>query len=409
MNQTATIRRVCVMWSRLGPYHAARLAATHSLLNSRAVELVALETASQDSVYDWDEIRSQTPYWRETMFPGRLYDDIHVADMRRMVIQTLDRIDPDAVAITSYSTPDARAALTWCRRRKRVAVMMFDSRREDAVRSSVREWPKRQLVRLFDAALVGGTPHVAYAVELGVPRPYVFTPFDVVDNDYFARGASRSRLGSTCSKTPYFLFVGRLTEVKNIPTLLAAYAQYRSGASRPWELVIVGDGSQRQRLETLAGEGVVFAGSRQIHELPTFYGRAGAFVLPSWKDTWGLVVNEAMAAGLPVLVSSRAGCAPDLVDVGRNGWTFQPDAPDDLARRLAEVSTLPETERASLGRRSQAIIASYRPENFAKSLWEAIEAGRSRSDRGFSLGGRAVLALLRVLTRRATSFHAIPD
>lgn len=408
------LRHLCVMWPRLVAYHHARLAVLQDHLTHRSARLTALETVRRDALPAWDSPRRTVPYPTETLFPGPAYDSISAAAMHRAVTEALDRLDPDAVAITSYSTPDARAALAWCRRRRRVAVMMFDSRREDAPRSVLREWPKRQLVRLFDAALVGGRPHVGYAVELGVPRSHVFTPVDVVDNAYFAAeaDAARSAGGSPPGlsvEAPYFLFVGRLAEVKNLPTLLEAYALYRRHATSPWPLVLVGDGAERDALAAAAGPGVVFAGARALGELPQFYGRAGAFVLPSWKDTWGLVVNEAMAAGLPVLVSTGAGCAPDLVEPGGNGWTFAPGDADGLAQILATVADQPAAARAALGARSREMVGNFGLDDFARGLWDAVQAGRSRSGRGLSLGGGFVLHMLRAVSRHPTSFHAIPD
>jgi glycosyltransferase involved in cell wall biosynthesis len=95
-------------------------------------------------------------------------------------------------------------------------------------------------------------------------------------------------------------------------------------------------------------------------------------VLPSVSDQWGLVVNEAMAAGLPVLVSSRCGCAPDLVCEGGNGFAFDPENIEALAGRLAQVAGLDQARRAAMGRRSREMIKSFSPEAFAQGLEAAI-------------------------------------
>lgn len=405
--------RVCVHWPRLGPYHLARLGALHERLAADGRELVALETATAD-LYDWRAETAPTPYRRVTLFPGATFEAVPARAMHRAVTAALDAIDPDAVAITSYSTPDARAALAWCRHRRRAAVMMFDSRAEDTDRAGWREALKRQIVRQFDAALVAGVPQAAYARALGIPPEAVFTPLDTVDNAYFAREAglaaggpsSRPGLQGDC---PFFLTVARLLAVKNLPVLLRAYAAYRAAARDPWPLVVVGDGPLRTQLEAAAGPGVIFAGFQQVHALPAYYGRAGAFVLPSVKDTWGLVVNEAMAAGLPVLVSTGAGCAQDLVRDGVNGFTFAPADEARLADLLTRVAAMPAAERAALGAASQATIARYRPEDFAEQMCRAAEAGAARAGRGMTLGGRLVVGALRLAARSARSFQTISE
>lgn len=401
------IRRVCVCWPHLVPYHDARLRVLRPYLAERGAEVTALETAAP-------ALSAERSYPHATVFPGRSFEAIPGPEMERGITTALDRLDPDAVAITSYSTPDSRAALAWCRRHRRVAVMMFDSRREDAERSAWREWVKRRLVELFDAALVGGTPHVRYAVELGIPRSHIFTPVDVVDNRFFADGAAEVRrdggpIPGLGVEGPFFLSVSRLTEVKNLPLLLDAYARYRRGAQAAWPLVVVGNGPERQALEHAAGGGVVFAGTQPTDALLEYYGRAGALVLPSVKDTWGLVVNEAMASGLPVLVSTGAGCAPDLVEEPLNGFTFSPDDPAALAVRLGNLAGASAETREALGARSREIIGRFGLDDFAEGLWAAIQAGRTRADRGASPAGTAVLRLLRALARDPSSFTAIPD
>ena len=395
------LRRVCVHWPRLGPYHLARLRALDARLRAEGVALTALETASADGTYAWRAETGPTPYDRVCALPGRSAEAAPPAETRRAVTAALDRIDADAVAVTSYSTPDAHAALAWCRRRGRVAVLLFDSRAEDADRSPWRERVKRQLVTQYDAALVAGTPQAEYAVALGMPRDRVFTPLDVVDNAFFRRAAARGQGGGTG-----FLSVNRFTERKNVGLLVEAYRRYRTTAEAPWPLVLVGDGPLRPALERAAGKGVLFAGFEQVDALPAYYGAAGAYVHPARTDQWGLVVNEAMASGLPVLVSSGAGCALDLVREGENGFTFDPDDAGALAGLLTRLAS-DRTDRARMGRASEETIAAYTPEAFADGLWDAVRAGRPGSGRSLSLAARGVLGALAVAARDHRAFHSV--
>ena len=399
------IRRLAVLWSRLGPYHTARLAALEGFLAERDVDLVALETASADQTYDWDVEAGR----RETLFSGRAFEDVPSPAIEDAVRDALDRADPDAVAVPSYSTPDARAALGWARRNRRVAVMLFDSRRDDAEREGWREAVKRALVGAFDAALVAGTPQRDYALELGIPPSHAFTPVDVVDNERFARLAAASRADRPAGDARRFLTVSRLTPRKGVDVLLEAYARYRDQTPDPWDLEVVGDGPERAALEATAGPGVTFAGFVQGDAVGRAYGRADAFVLPSLADPWGLVVNEAMAASLPVVVSEGAGCAPDLVEPGRNGWTAPPGDAGALAACLSRVADLEADARAAMGERSREIVAGYGLDDFCAGLWDAAQAGRSRSDRGLSLSAAAVLGVLRLTARRPRAFQTVPD
>ncbi len=399
---------ICVQWPRLGPYHIARLRALHALLGASNVRLTALETSRADATYAWREEEDEVPFHRAVALDGQAPEHTPPSETRRAITLALDRIAPDAVAITSYSTPDALAALTWCRRHRRTAVLLFDSRAEDASRMAWRETVKRVLVSQYDAALVAGTPQCDYLVSLGMSREAVFTPLDVVDNRYFSEGAQAARqLGLSPAPAPYFLSINRFLPRKNIDGLLRAYAMYRERTSAPpWPLVLLGDGPERLDLERLAGPGVHFGGFTQVEELPRWYAFAGAFVHPAHVDQWGLVVNEAMAAGLPVIVSTGAGCAPDLVRDGYNGHTFDPMDEHRLACLLGQIAANPEG-RDRMGAQSYSRISQFSPEAFADGLWNAVQHGSQQSDRTLSLAARLALTAHGLVARSYHAFHTV--
>ena len=131
----------------------------------------------------------------------------------------------------------------------------------------------------------------------------------------------------------------------------------------PWE----SDGSG------CGARAVYFPGFRQIGELPRFYAHAGAFVHASTKEQWGLVVNEAMVCGLPVVVSERCGCAPDLVVAGETGFAFDPLDAAALRGLLGKVAGMTGEQRAAMGAAGRRLIAEWGPERFARGLKAAAE------------------------------------
>ena len=145
--------------------------------------------------------------------------------------------------------------------------------------------------------------------------------------------------------------------------------------------MLVGSGPDRQAIDEYIRRndvpGVVFSGFRQIGELPAFYALAGCLVLPSLSETWGLVVNEALASSLPVLVSERCGCVPELVHSGLNGYVFDPLDVDGLARLMA-LMTSQQVELKALGEESRRIISLYSPESWARSLADCIQRTAAR-------------------------------
>jgi glycosyltransferase involved in cell wall biosynthesis len=132
-------------------------------------------------------------------------------------------------------------------------------------------------------------------------------------------------------------------------------------------------------------------GFRQYDELPVWSGLASAFVHASTTEQWGLVVNEAMASGLPVLVSERCGCVRDLVENGINGLAFDPDDIQALAALMRRVAAMTDERRAAMGRAGQRIIADWGPERFADGLMQAVQLAMSRPPPRVSLFDRALL------------------
>ena len=251
--------------------------------------------------------------------------------------------------------------------------------------------------------LVGGAPQAAYARELGIPEEAIFHGYDAVDNVYFAEQAARVRDMAEVERARldlpvrFFLAASRFVAKKNLFRLLDAYAAYRqrTGAGA-WHLVLLGDGALRAQIESrivrldLIGR-VMLPGFKQYEELPAWYGLASAFVHASTTEQWGLVVNEAMASGLPVLVSERCGCVPDLVEDGINGFTFDPYDVEALAGLMQRVAAMTDERRAAMGRAGQLIIADWGPERFADGLMQAVQAALRRPPRMPSLFDQTLL------------------
>ena len=415
-NATPTL---CVNWPRFGPYHLARLQATHTRALQLDARLVALETAQQDTTYEWDVHTGQTDFQREVALADQAYEEANASTIHSAITNKLNQIQPHGVAISSYSTPDARACLSWCKRNNRVAILMTETKEDDTLRVGWRERIKSTIVQMYDAALVGGTPHQAYLEKLGFPSSHIFQGCDAVDNGYFQEQVEywRNQYGKASHlpglnvRTPYFLASNRFIPRKNLDGLIKAYHAYRSITEMPWRLLLLGDGPERPALEQLVAslqiEGVVFCGFQQIQHLPAYYAHAGAFVHPALNDQWGLVVNEAMAAGLPVIVSNKAGCAFDLVSQGENGYIFDPHTPEELSQWLCVLSS-PETNRIAMSQASESIISRWSPETFATNMWKAFEKGLSRSGRALP-AQRALVWGIQRLSRRVQSFHSVRD
>jgi 1,2-diacylglycerol 3-alpha-glucosyltransferase len=170
----------------------------------------------------------------------------------------------------------------------------------------------------------------------------------------------------------YFLYIGRLAAEKNIGGLIAGWSAYRK-AGGTFPLVLVGGGPMADALRKSAEESgypqdVYFAGQQGSSQLPIYYAFAVCFALPSTREPWGLVVNEAMASKLPVLVSKRCGCAEDLVVPGRNGFLFDPSDQADLAAKLRAMEDMGSRGRSAMANYSAGLINAYSPFEFGRQI-----------------------------------------
>jgi glycosyltransferase involved in cell wall biosynthesis len=371
--------KCAVLFERIGPYHHARLSAL-----GKQVQTVALEMFAMDSTYAWNKISRSENFERWTLLEKPEAGSRGRTGLVSALTKALEEVSPDVVAIPGWIGRGPVAALNWCVRRKVPAVVMSASSAVGKSRTGWRERCKRRIVRLYSAGLGGGTPQVDYLASLGISKDRLFPGYNVVDNRYFAEKAAASRQDAARLRKQlglpldYFLSVCRFIEEKNLPRMLQAYADYRKkSGSRSWKYVLLGDGPLRGQVVDLRErlqlqDSLLLPGFKQMDELPSYYGLARAFIIPSLSETWGLVTNEAMAAGLPVLVSSHCGCAIDLVREGYNGFTFHPTDSEHLTQLMLKLSG-GDCDLDAMGLASQKLISQWTPETFAANLKRASE------------------------------------
>ena len=266
---------------------------------------------------------------------------------------------------------------------------------------------RRLLKRLFFAGLNAvchgfttvGTLNAAYYRENGIPDHRMFLMPYAVDNDRFRAAAAAARTQRPSLRqelgledgVPIVLYASKLQNHKHADVLLAAYAEIADepGLGLPY-LIIVGEGELRGRLEAeiarLKLSRVRMLGFKGQDELPDYYAMADIFVLPSSREPWGLVVNEAMNCGPALIVTDRVGSAADLVRDGVNGLIVKAKDVNDMTEALRRLLADPEATRAM----GQAGLEMIRDWNFAadlRGLRQALGLPNNRQN-GHSLAAR---------------------
>jgi glycosyltransferase involved in cell wall biosynthesis len=248
---------------------------------------------------------------------------------------------------------------------------------------------KESFLRGCDGFVVPGKSAMEYVRKMDTLSRRIFVAPNAVDVNLFSRGGQMARTreerrrGELGLPQRYFLFVGRLVEAKGVLDLLRAYEELSAELRAEVGLVLAGDGPQRAEFESVARSifpGTIhFAGFVHRDELAGYYSLAECFVFPTHTDPWGLVVNEAMACGLPVICTQVAGCAADLVR--GNGRIVAVRDARQLARAMQEVATDAEL-RERMSRESKELIQQYSPEDCAAGLAEAAVSIFSRQEDG---------------------------
>jgi len=234
------------------------------------------------------------------------------------------------------------------------------------------------LLRQFDGYLYVGRRNREYLEHYGAPAERLFFSPHCVDNEAFsaASGAARARSAGASAEAARrrVLFVGRLVEDKRPMDLIDAAARL-AARGRPVSLTIAGAGALQQRLAAAAQAGGVdarFLGFVNQSGLPAVYAAADVIVLPSVaRETWGLVVNEAMACGVPAVVSDAVGCGPDLIEAGVTGAVAPLGDVPALADAIDRVLGF---DGSATRRRLAELMQIYSPVRAAEGIVEAAGA-----------------------------------
>jgi glycosyltransferase involved in cell wall biosynthesis len=261
----------------------------------------------------------------------------------------------DVVVLGGWNQPAFWEALIWCRLRGVPTIVWSESTHRDQ-RSGRHEPIKRRLLRGVDAFVVPGAAAQSYLSSLGVPAEHITVAPNAVDPAIFGK-VRRSRSDGACR----VIAVARLSPEKGLDVLLEATADL------PVEVVIAGTGPEAEHLRQLAGPNVSFLGNVERDGLPGLYANADIAVVPSRSDTWGMVLNEAALAGLPLVSTTAPGAADELIEDGVNGFRVPPEDPAALREAIARLVE-DEAFRRAAGERSREIAGRFTPHAWADAV-----------------------------------------
>lgn len=373
------MKRYAVIFRDIGNYHAARLGSVSKNTN---FELNIVEVTSNSG---FEAFRANAKERNNlSIYSLGSRGTVDFSKVSTPLRTMLAKLRPDAVFIPGWSMVESLVALGWCVDTGTPAIVMSASTQHDFKRQRLKEFVKRRVLRAARAAIVGGNAQGDYLQALGLPKEQIFFGYNTVDNSYFSTGADRARADERSQRARlslpdrYIFCASRLVEKKNLFRLLDAYNKYFAQAGDdPSSLVIAGPGHLHDALnEKIIKLGldqeVHLLGAVKYADMAICYGLAEALILPSTIEQWGLVVNEAMASGLPILISNRCGCVPELIIEGRNGLIFDPFETETISESIKLLMSA-SCDRKQMGQESREIIKDWDLGRFATGFEAAAE------------------------------------
>jgi glycosyltransferase involved in cell wall biosynthesis len=373
--------KVLIIHNQLWSHYKAKLFSELYRLKPDDMQLkvfqIGLYEKSRANLGEMDSSVHQYDY--DLLFERSLEDIGLVERSLGLLAKTID-YQPNIVNLTGYYDPATWLVWLYCRVRGINIVMSNESTTQDQTRIGWKEWVKYQLISACDAFFCFGTKAAEYMLALGAkPDSLWVKNAAIIDNEQIKETYRQSLPNTQNTKVllnlpaKNFIFVGRLVTVKNLPLLLKAFKQV---VTPDWGLILLGNGEEKSKLQQQLEENnipnVTFIEGQTWHQVPAYLALADVLVLPSYSETWGLVVNEAMVCGLPVIVSDQCGCAVDLVENKGTGIVFQSDNLASLVEAMKAFIDK-KVDATQMGKTSQQVVEHFSPNAAATEMIAVFE------------------------------------
>ena len=376
--------RILVIHNQLWAHYKSKLfceinaSLKHRFPNSELlVAQIALYEAARGSMQDQDDFLYDYPY--QVLFQTSL-DKVGFKDRLSALINTFNSFKPTVLNVTGYFDWAQVLLMVYAKTKGVKIVLSSESSTADHERTWWKEKIKSRIIGLADMFFCFGKTSAAYMISLGVKTSQIAVDNAAVIDEAFIKSNfdhSKELIPAALKTDHTFVFVGRLAEEKNLYMLTQAFIklQMEEPVAEFWNLLFVGDGPERQDLEILASkspfpERIRFAGGFPWHKIPGWLAKSDVLVLPSSSEPWGLVVNEAMVCGMPVIVSEKCGCAQDLVQNGSNGFLFNPKKQQDLEKAMHYFMQNPGRIEI-MGTQSAELIKRFSSKKVAEEMVES--------------------------------------
>lgn len=334
--------RIALIWAQFSAYHVDRLEAVGARLSGRA-DVISVEVAPQSATYAWAPSAEVRFTRKIRLFEGVRFEDVPFLQRWWRMIRATWRCDTVYVGI-GYNEPDVLLLAIALRLLGVRVIMLTASKWDDRTRFAGFEFFKALLLAVFSSALVGGRRQAEYVHFLGFRRRIVRVGANTVDVERIRLQAATHLKQEIPFHDRSFVYVGRFVRKKLLEQLIEAYAAYvRRCCEPPHRLLLIGSGELESDLRELAkklniAHLIDWPGFLDAPVVAAMMARSLALVLVSEEEQWGLVVNEALALGIPVIVSSQIGAREALVRNLENGFVVEPGSTVGLTEAMHAIA-----------------------------------------------------------------------
>ena len=361
------VKNLLFVVEKIGPYHNSRF---NYLSKVKEFKIFVIETNTKSKTYMWEEVNN-TNYTIYKLKKNQKGSQ-KFADINYQIIEILSQSNPKVIFITGWYEKTHHFLIYKSYFRKIPIIILSDSRYRDYKRSFYKELMKKILLKSFSSAIVAGKESTDYLLKLNFQKSSIFRPYNVVDNYFFKTCKTNKNIYSN-----YFLCIARFIKVKNYKNLIKGFEIYKKKSGN-LNLLIIGFGPEEILIKEIKNKSkfsnsIFFESWKETSLLPQYYKGAKATVLASTKETWGLVINESMAAGTPCIVSRNCGCYLDLIEEGETGWGFDPKNEKELSNIFMKVEKTNQTELSKMKNNIKSKMNKFSLENYKQAVDEAIE------------------------------------
>ncbi len=371
--------RILIIHNQLWAHYKSKLfSEIHKVIKTeypdsafRVAQISPYEKSRKGMIYN-ETYTYQYPY--QILFDACL-EDIPFKLRLKALFQQFHEFKPSVLNITGYFDPAQVLLMFYARLRGVRVVLSSESSSEDHNRSFPKEILKKLIVNTANSYFCFGTTSAEYLESLGVNKKKIKVKNAAVIDDDIVRYKYRQAKVLSKVNGITFIYVGRLAKEKNLILMIHAFINIINSVGTNLKLKLVGAGPQKEELELLAKEypQISFEGSKAWYEIPSDLAKSDVLILPSISEPWGLVVNEAMVCGMPVIVSKKCGCVPDLVQNNINGFSFEPLDQNELENAMRFFIQEPNAIRR-MGQASEEIITPFSVVKVARAMVNEYDA-----------------------------------